>query len=367
MITASNTDNMRYDVMQIVNESPVGKRGGVATVAEALHRNLLARSVRSLFVVVDHSHTPQEMNTTLEILPHVMFASVDDLARVQAPISHSHAYRYSHGLLEHAKRSTTIATLHSLAAAESSGLPGAYGDDIAGQISLMRNAAAVALVSAAEFDRYVQLGYSRVNPRARVVHNGVPVPKEPSRRRLGRKGTLGYCGRIVARKNPEYLLRVLTERRFSKTKVMIAGRPFTRSLEQWLAIPGVGNRVDLLGWCGGPRLERFFAEIDVLVVPSSYEPSGLVALEASLRGVPVVCTRVDGLTETMGEHAFYAESDRYEDVLIALNAWADADPADLSVRTAKARDRAVAMFSAEAMTSRYQALYAHVASLSSPG
>jgi glycosyltransferase involved in cell wall biosynthesis len=67
----------------------------------------------------------------------------------------------------------------------------------------------------------------------------------------------------------------------------------------------------------------------------------------------------------MGKNAFYAESDGYEDVLAALNAWADADAAELFERTANARDRAVAMFSAEAMTSRYQSLYAEVAPLSS--
>jgi glycosyltransferase involved in cell wall biosynthesis len=40
---------------------------------------------------------------------------------------------------------------------------------------------------------------------------------------------------------------------------------------------------------------------DVLVVPSIYEPFGIVALEGMATGVPVVASKVDGLAEVI-EH-----------------------------------------------------------------
>jgi hypothetical protein len=158
VIAASNCDGLRCDILQIVNEAPVNKRGGVATVAEALHRGLLARGVRSLLAVVDHPHTPQEIRATLDVLPQTMFATTADLARVPAAVSHAHAYRYDAELLEHVRRSPTVVTVHSFAAVESAGLPAAFRDDVAGQVALIEAAAAVALVSNAELDRYRRLG-----------------------------------------------------------------------------------------------------------------------------------------------------------------------------------------------------------------
>jgi glycosyltransferase involved in cell wall biosynthesis len=365
VIATSNMTGWDYDVVQVVNESPVNRRGGVATVAAALHQVLLERGINSLFAVVDHMHTRQEIQQTLDRLPHTVFAGSDQLSQFRAPIVHCHAYRYGPDLLEHARKVPTLATLHSIAAAESSGLPAAYGDDVAGQIALIGAAAAVALVSVAEHDRYLRLAYADINPHATVIYNGIVAPKSIPARDYSRRERLGYCGRMVARKNPDYVLRALTEPRFSSARAILAGRPFTPSLERWLAVPGVADRVDLLGWCGGPRLERFFAEIDVLIVPSSYEPSGLVAMEASVRGVPVVCTRADGLVETMGDGAYYSAGDSYDDVLAAVKAWAAADDGALEAKTSAARERTLSLFSAEAMTTRYQAAYAEVGRQSS--
>ncbi len=51
----------------------------------------------------------------------------------------------------------------------------------------------------------------------------------------------------------------------------------------------VGDKID--------ELSDFLAGIDALVVPSSYEPFGQVALEARLAGRPLIVTAVDGLPE----------------------------------------------------------------------
>jgi len=45
------------------------------------------------------------------------------------------------------------------------------------------------------------------------------------------------------------------------------------------------------------RMPEFWNSVDVAVVPSLYEPFGLVALEAMACGVPVVATAVGGLKE----------------------------------------------------------------------
>lgn len=345
-----------YDVVHIANEVPVNRRGGVATVANALHGGLLARGVASLLLVLDHMHSATEMRATLDSLPNVVFATADHLPDLRTTLVHSHAYRYTPALMDLVRRVPTIATLHSIAAAESSGLPVVHGDDVEGQIRLIEAATAVAVVSRAELERYDSLGYRAYNPNAVVVHNGVPLPgwhrQSPPRRAI-----LGYCGRIVPRKRPEFVLRALAEPQFANATALFAGRPYTMELEKWLGAPGVAARTRLLGWCSGPRLERFFAEIDVLVVPSMYEPSGLVAIEASLRGVPVVCTRADGLVESMGDHAFYSPGVDYPDLLSALTEWREATDDRVANRADSARRRAESFYSADAMTARYLDLY----------
>lgn len=46
-------------------------------------------------------------------------------------------------------------------------------------------------------------------------------------------------------------------------------------------------------------VSSFYDSIDLLIMPSIREPLGLVALEASLRGCPVICSNVDGLPEAV--------------------------------------------------------------------
>jgi glycosyltransferase involved in cell wall biosynthesis len=60
----------------------------------------------------------------------------------------------------------------------------------------------------------------------------------------------------------------------------------------------LGHPIEFLGWV---RPEKFYSEIDLLVVPSLYnEPQGLVLLEAARMGIPVIYSNRGGLAE-MGE------------------------------------------------------------------
>ncbi len=353
-----NTERRQFDVVQVTNEAPANRRGGVATVVAALHAELIARDISAAIMVVDHMHDASEIAETLAAYPNVIFSTTDALAAISGEVWHIQAYRYTAGLLDHVREVPAVATLHSLAAAETSGLAPSFGDDVAGQRQLLQYAASVALVSEHEHARYRELGYERQHQPARVVYNGVQTPSWRAGK-LGRK-RLGFCGRLVPRKNPEYLLKMLAEPAFAECRALVAGRPFPAGIERLVTQLGIDARVDFLGWCGGPRLERFYASIDALVVPSSYEPSGLVAIEASLRGIPVICTPVDGLPETMGEHAFLAADDNYAAVLAATKSWQAATDDHIAAITRAARLRASRLFTAAAMADRYLELYSDV-------
>ncbi|HEV2820775.1 MAG TPA: glycosyltransferase [Solirubrobacteraceae bacterium] len=52
-----------------------------------------------------------------------------------------------------------------------------------------------------------------------------------------------------------------------------------------------------LGWVGDDRLHALYRIADVCVVPSIYEPFGLVALEAMASGCPCIVADTGGLRE----------------------------------------------------------------------
>jgi glycogen(starch) synthase len=62
-----------------------------------------------------------------------------------------------------------------------------------------------------------------------------------------------------------------------------------------------GEAVELPGRLDQPALAQLLAVADVVVVPSRYEPFGLVALEAMAAGTCVVATRTGGLAETVAD------------------------------------------------------------------
>ena len=60
---------------------------------------------------------------------------------------------------------------------------------------------------------------------------------------------------------------------------------------------GIADRVEFLGYV--KSVAPLLAALDVVVVPSLSEASGLIAIEALALGVPVVASRVGGLPEVI--------------------------------------------------------------------
>lgn len=123
--------------------------------------------------------------------------------------------------------------------------------------------------------------------RVMVAPNGIDIADVPKRVRQRRSHgdplRVGMVGRLAPEKRFEWAAEVL----LTRTSVTIeiagegAGRSTLRSLDG-------GERLKLLGHLRGEELERFFHEIDVLVLPSTSETWGFVVNEAMARGCPVI-------------------------------------------------------------------------------
>lgn len=109
-----------------------------------------------------------------------------------------------------------------------------------------------------------------------------------------------FCGRLAWEKGVHTLIDALPRlrRRLPGLRVVIAGRGVAaESLAQAAKERRVAGIVRFTGWLPETDLHALMAAADVLVIPSIYEPFGLVALEGAALGAPLVVASTGGLAE----------------------------------------------------------------------
>lgn len=135
----------------------------------------------------------------------------------------------------------------------------------------------------------------------------LPVPRAGAlylRKRSPEPRTF-FCGRLDIEKGVDCLLRAFARilPSNSNATLRIAGRGPERERLESLALElGVAASVAFLGWLEPAEVERELSSAWVLAPPSLWaEPLGLVALEAIVRGVPVIASELGGFAETVEE------------------------------------------------------------------
>jgi glycogen(starch) synthase len=111
-------------------------------------------------------------------------------------------------------------------------------------------------------------------------------------------------GRLVPQKGIEYFIRAIPTiaRRYPEAKFIIVGEGWSRDfLEAEAQSTGQRNKITFTGFISDKEVVNLMTSADVLVVPSIYEPFGIVALEGMATSVPVVASQVGGLSEII-EH-----------------------------------------------------------------
>ncbi|MER7445170.1 glycosyltransferase family 4 protein, partial [Micromonospora avicenniae] len=145
--------------------------------------------------------------------------------------------------------------------------------------------------------------------RVDVVPNGV----EPHRWRAPRTAVAAararfagdgplvtFAGRLVYEKGVQHLLAAVPRlrERHPGLRVVIAGDgPYRGELEAEVHRLGLGGTVEMPGFLGGGELPALMAASDCFVVPSIYEPFGMVALEGAAAGAPIAVSVTGGLAE----------------------------------------------------------------------
>ncbi|MDA4127891.1 MAG: glycosyltransferase family 4 protein [Thaumarchaeota archaeon] len=169
-----------------------------------------------------------------------------------------------------------------------------------------------ALISVSDFVRHRFSKFVGERPsRQYTVYNGVDIDffnpaidPTPLRRRLGltNKKVVLYVGRLAPRKGVQHLLDAfaLAVKTFPELALVICGRGEMegglRSQTQKLELT---QRVVFPGLVPQEDLPLYYALSDVVAVPSTYEPMGIVPLEAMSAGRPVVASNTGGIPEVV--------------------------------------------------------------------
>ena len=145
--------------------------------------------------------------------------------------------------------------------------------------------------------------------KVEVIPNGVdlerfaPSPEAASARaELSPDGRplIVFAGRLEYEKGVQTVLEALPriETGAPGTRFVVAGAGTHREeLERRAADLGVADRVRFEGFCDEARLRALYGAADLVIVPSLYEPFGLVALETMACGSPVIAADTGGLRE----------------------------------------------------------------------
>jgi glycogen(starch) synthase len=138
----------------------------------------------------------------------------------------------------------------------------------------------------------------------RVIRNGIDAALWPFAPRTPRRGPaqLLYLGRLEYEKGVHDAIAALPRirRTHPGTTLTIAG---TGTQQQWLIEQArkhkVLKAVTFVGHLDHEALVRLLHQSDAAVLPSHYEPFGIVALEAAATGIPLVTSNVGGLGEAV--------------------------------------------------------------------
>ncbi len=225
---------------------------------------------------------------------------------------HAHDWLVAHSAisLKHIFRVPLVVTIHSTEHGRRSGIHDDYQRMISSTESWLAREAWRVICCSRYMVEEVNRALGTPLDKIDLIPNGVypekfsppPSPDQFKSRYVypGEKLVL-YVGRLVYEKGVHLLLeswpKVLAA---VNARLVIVGEGY---LKEWIsrraAELGVSYKIYLPGFLSSQELRWLYTVADVFVMPSLYEPFGIVALEASAAGLPIVSTCRGGIGEIL--------------------------------------------------------------------
>ena len=202
-----------------------------------------------------------------------------------------------------------VSTIHATEAGRNSGIH----DDTQRYINdtewLLTYEATEVIVNSNYMKNHVQGLFGLPFDKINVIPNGINltnfngVDRDYDFRRqyaMDNEKIILYVGRLVYEKGVQHLISAMPKilENYHDAKLIIAGKGgMLDELKGQAEAIGLSNKVYFTGYLNSKQVQKMYKCADVAVFPSTYEPFGIVALEAMLAGVPTVVSDIGGLNE----------------------------------------------------------------------
>jgi glycogen(starch) synthase len=332
-----------HDVL-VITQAPAGWEASAPSADDG--------GVRVLRACADpREHDPSDL---LGHVAHMEWAFVDAgeevLAAWDPDVIHAHDWMVTHAAvtLRETSRAPLVATIHATEAGRNRGW---ITTDLSTQIHALEwwlaNTADVVITCSEAMRDEVRTLFGRSG--AQVIANGISLAgwQRPNgsvarmRQAHAPEGPLiAYTGRVEYEKGVHVLLEAMPRVRSARpdARLVVAGRgSYLPELESQARRLGIDDVTRFLGWVSEQDLRALVAAADVAIAPSLYEPFGLVALEASALGTPIIVSDTGGLAEfaASGDLATVVRPGDAQDLADAILTDL-ADPASAQDRAARA-------------------------------
>ncbi len=230
-------------------------------------------------------------------------------------IIHAHDWlvAYSAKALKDAYDMPICATIHATESGRNSGIHDATQRYINDTEWMLTYEATEVIVNSNFMKRDMQRLFGLPFEKINVIPNGINmamyngVEKDYDfRRRVAadNEKIIMYAGRLVYEKGVQHLLaaapKILSG--YNDTKFVIVGSGgMLDELKAQANYLGISNKVYFTGKLPHKDLCKMYKSADIAVFPSTYEPFGVVAIEAMFAGIPTVVSDIGGLNEIV-EH-----------------------------------------------------------------
>ena len=226
-------------------------------------------------------------------------------------VIHAHDWlvTYAAKSLKNAYDIPIVATIHATEAGRNSGIH----DDTQRYINdtewLLTYEATEVIVNSNymknELQRLFGLPFDKINviPNGINLNNFVGIERDYDFRRqyaMDNEKIILYVGRLVYEKGIQHLIAAMPKilSNYNDAKLIIVGKGgMLDELKAETSNLGLDNKVYFTGYMDSKKIQKMYKCADVAVFPSTYEPFGIVALEAMLAGVPTVVSDIGGLDE----------------------------------------------------------------------
>lgn len=145
-------------------------------------------------------------------------------------------------------------------------------------------------------------GFELMPDQVHLIPNGVDVDEWAPNGVQQRNMLVLAWGRVQYEKGFQVLAQAIgrLRGRVPGIRCVIAGRgPYLPELQSQVDIEGVSDLVHLAGYVTDEELRLLLHEAGYVVIPSLYEPFGIVALESLAANAPTIVARTGGLAEIM--------------------------------------------------------------------